>query len=46
MHLNSRNLLVALVLGASALGAQSQVSKAGLWEVTSKLVVVPKWTTP
>ena len=37
MHLNSRNLLAALVLGASALAAQSQVSKAGLWEVTSKL---------
>ena len=37
MHLNLRNLLAALVLGASALGAQSQVSKAGLWEVTSKL---------
>ena len=37
MQINSRNLLVALVLGALAQGAQSQVTKAGLWEVTSKL---------
>ena len=37
MHINSRKLLVTLVLGALAQGAQSQVTKAGLWEVTSKL---------
>ena len=37
MHTNPRNLLVALVLGGSALSALSQVAKAGLWEVSSKL---------
>ena len=37
MQSNSRNMLVALALGASVLGAQAQVTKAGLWEVTSKL---------
>ena len=37
MHINSRNLLVALVLGALAQLAQSQVTKAGLWEVFGKL---------
>ena len=37
MQINSLKVLAALALGASALGAQAQVSKAGLWEVTSKL---------
>ena len=37
MRINSRDLLVALVLGASALGAQSQVTNTGLYEVASKL---------
>lgn len=36
MHINSRNLLVALVLEALAQLAQSQVSKASLWEFFSK----------
>ena len=35
MHINSRNLLGALILGALAQLAQSQVTKAGLWEVSS-----------
>ena len=37
MHINSRNLLGALILGALAQLAQSQVTKAGLWEVSSNL---------
>jgi hypothetical protein len=37
MQINSRQLLAALALTASALGVQAQVSKAGLWEVTSKM---------
>ena len=37
MAINSRNLLAALILGVLALSAQAQVTKAGLWEVTSKL---------
>lgn len=37
MQINSRTLLVALALAAIALGAQAQVTKAGLWEVSSKL---------
>ena len=35
MHINSRDLLGALILGALAQLAQSQVTKAGLWEVSS-----------
>ena len=37
MHINSRDLLGALILGALAQLAQSQVTKAGLWEVSSNL---------
>jgi Protein of unknown function (DUF3617) len=37
MSLNSRNILAALALAVSAFAAQAQVSKAGLWEVTTKL---------
>ena len=37
MQTNSRNMLLLLVLGVSALAAQAQVSKAGLWDVTTKL---------
>ncbi len=37
MQTNSRNMLLALALGVSALTAHAQVSKAGLWEVTTKL---------
>ena len=35
MHINSCDLLGALILGALAQLAQSQVTKAGLWEVSS-----------
>jgi|LakMenEpi03Aug12_release.lakeMendotaPanAssembly.Ray.scaffolds.fasta_scaffold302841_2 hypothetical protein len=37
MFIHSRNLLAALTAGVCALSVQAQVSKAGLWEVTSKL---------
>ena len=37
MHINSRDLLGALILGALAQLAQSQVTKAGLWEVSGNL---------
>ena len=36
MHINSHNLLGALILGALTQLSQSQVSEAGLWEVSSK----------
>ena len=37
MRINSCTMLVGLVLGAATLCAHAQVTKAGLWEVTSKL---------
>ena len=37
MFIHSRNLLAALIVGVCALSVQAQVSKPGLWEVTSKL---------
>lgn len=37
MPIYSRDLLAVLALGVFAVGAQAQVSKPGLWEVTSRL---------
>ena len=37
MQIKGRTLLAALLVATTALGAQAQVAKAGLWEVTSKL---------
>ena len=37
MHTKTHTLISALVLATCAMGAQAQVAKAGLWDVTSKL---------